>query len=149
MPLIRAACPDESGRSREPFRRVWRQTRRATRVLHFGPGRDPRAGRRERVGQVTDRALPAATPAGRRHEPNTALDVTIQAQILKLLAELKTARGLALLLISHDLEIVRRYGDRVCVMKDGAIVEAGRVADVFSWPQHPYTRMLVAAQPSG
>ncbi len=82
-------------------------------------------------------------------EPTTALDVTIQAQILRLLAELKAARGLALLLISHDLEIVRRYGDRVCVMKDGAIVEAGTVADVFACPQHPYTRMLLAAQPRG
>ncbi len=82
-------------------------------------------------------------------EPTTALDVTIQAQILKLLAELKAARGLALLLISHDLEIVRRYADRVCVMKDGRVVEAGRVADIYARPQHPYTRMLLAAQPKG
>ena len=82
-------------------------------------------------------------------EPTTALDVTIQAQILKLLADLKAARGLALLLISHDLEIVRHYGDRVCVMKDGAIVESGQVAEVFARPQHPYTRLLLAAQPKG
>ena len=82
-------------------------------------------------------------------EPTTALDVTIQAQILKLLAELKAERGLALLLISHDLEIVRRYADRVCVMKDGVVVESGRVAEVFKKPQHPYTRMLLAAQPKG
>ncbi|MBN9564459.1 MAG: ABC transporter ATP-binding protein [Alphaproteobacteria bacterium] len=82
-------------------------------------------------------------------EPTTALDVTIQAQILRLLADLKAERGLALLLISHDLEIVRRYADRVCVMKDGAMVESGRVAEVFKKPQHPYTRMLLAAQPKG
>ena len=61
-------------------------------------------------------------------EPTTALDVTIQARILALLARLKASRGLALLLITHDLRIVRRYADKVCVMKDGAIVEAGAVA---------------------
>jgi microcin C transport system ATP-binding protein len=82
-------------------------------------------------------------------EPTTALDVTIQAQILKLLAAEKAARGLALLLISHDLAIVRRYADRVCVMKDGVVVEAGQVSDVFGTPRHPYTRMLLAAEPRG
>jgi len=82
-------------------------------------------------------------------EPTTALDVTIQAQILKLLATEKSVRGLALLLISHDLEIVRRYADRVCVMKDGAVVEAGLVGEVFDAPRHPYTQMLLAAQPRG
>jgi microcin C transport system ATP-binding protein len=82
-------------------------------------------------------------------EPTTALDVTIQAQILKLLARLRAERQLALLLITHDLQIVRRYADRVCVMKDGAVVEAGRVADVFAAPSHPYTRMLLAAVPKG
>jgi microcin C transport system ATP-binding protein len=82
-------------------------------------------------------------------EPTTALDVTIQAQILKLLAAEKAARGLALLMISHDLAIVRRYADRVCVMKDGTVVEAGRVSEVFDAPNHPYTRMLLAAEPRG
>jgi microcin C transport system ATP-binding protein len=82
-------------------------------------------------------------------EPTTALDVTIQAQILKLLAAEKAARGLALLLISHDLAIVRRYADRVCVMKDGVVVESGRVTEVFNAPQHPYTCMLLAAEPRG
>ena len=82
-------------------------------------------------------------------EPTTALDVTIQAQILKLLAAEKAARGLALLLISHDLAIVRRYGDDVVVMKDGDVVEAGTVAEVFARPQHPYTRMLLSAEPRG
>jgi microcin C transport system ATP-binding protein len=82
-------------------------------------------------------------------EPTTALDVTIQAQILKLLAEQKAARGLALLLISHDLAIVRRYADRVCVMKEGCVVETGLVSEVFANPQHPYTKMLLAAEPGG
>ena len=82
-------------------------------------------------------------------EPTTALDVTIQEQILALLAELKQKRGLALLLITHDLQIVRRYADRVCVMKDGVIVEAGPVAGVFAAPAHEYTRMLLAAVPKG
>ena len=82
-------------------------------------------------------------------EPTTALDVTIQARILGLLADLKTARGLALLLISHDLQVVRRYADRVCVMKDGCIVETGLVTDVFASPRHPYTRMLLSAVPKG
>ena len=82
-------------------------------------------------------------------EPTTALDVTIQARILALLAGLKASRGLALLLITHDLRIVRRYGDKVCVMKDGAIVEAGSVASLFAAPAHPYTRMLLDAVPSG
>ena len=82
-------------------------------------------------------------------EPTTALDVTIQSRILTLLARLKAERGLALLLITHDLRIVRHYADRVCVMKDGAIVEAGPVASVFAAPAHPYTRMLLEAVPSG
>ena len=82
-------------------------------------------------------------------EPTTALDVTIQAQILELLARQKAARGLALLLISHDLGLVRRYADRVCVMKDGAVVEAGPVAELFARPRHAYTRMLLAAEPRG
>ena len=82
-------------------------------------------------------------------EPTTALDVTIQARILALLADLKRRRGLALLLITHDLRIVRRFADRVAVMKDGAIVEAGPVAAVFDRPAHPYTRMLLDAEPKG
>jgi microcin C transport system ATP-binding protein len=82
-------------------------------------------------------------------EPTTALDVTIQAQILKLLASEKTARGLALLLITHDLGIVRRYADRVCVMKEGRVVESGPVGKVFAAPRHPYTAMLLVAEPRG
>ena len=80
-------------------------------------------------------------------EPTTALDVTVQAQILKLLKELQGRLGMAMLFITHDLGIVRRIADRVCVMKDGKIVETGVVADVFERPQHPYTRALLAAEP--
>ena len=82
-------------------------------------------------------------------EPTTALDVTIQTQILRLLLELKNERGLALLLITHDLALVRRFADRVAVMKDGGIVETGSVTEVFAAPAHPYTRMLLAAVPKG
>jgi microcin C transport system ATP-binding protein len=82
-------------------------------------------------------------------EPTTALDVTIQAQILELLAKLKADRQLALLLITHDLQIVRHYADRVCVMQNGTIIEAGRVSDIFDAPSHPYTRMLLSAVPKG
>jgi len=82
-------------------------------------------------------------------EPTTALDVTIQAQILKLLSELKERLGMAQLLISHDLAVVRKFADLVAVMKDGRIVEQGPVAQVFGDPQHDYTRMLLAAQPKG
>ncbi|HAW46392.1 MAG TPA: microcin ABC transporter ATP-binding protein [Roseovarius sp.] len=82
-------------------------------------------------------------------EPTTALDVTIQAQILELLANLKRDEGMGLLFITHDLGIVRRIADRVCVMKDGEIVEAGTLAEVFDAPQHPYTRKLLGAQAVG
>jgi microcin C transport system ATP-binding protein len=82
-------------------------------------------------------------------EPTTALDVTIQAQILKLLKELQRELGMALLLITHDLGIVRKMADRVCVMTQGEIVEQGPVEAIFEAPQHPYTQRLLAAEPSG
>jgi len=82
-------------------------------------------------------------------EPTTALDVTIQAQILDLLAELKETEGMGLLFITHDLGVVRRIADRVCVMKDGDIVETGPTDEIFGNPQHPYTQKLLAAEPSG
>jgi microcin C transport system ATP-binding protein len=80
-------------------------------------------------------------------EPTTALDVTVQAQILKLLKDLQSRLGMAMLFITHDLGIVRKLADRVCVMKDGKIVEKGAVEQVFTQAQHPYTRALLAAEP--
>jgi microcin C transport system ATP-binding protein len=80
-------------------------------------------------------------------EPTTALDVTVQAQILTLLKDLQTRLGMAMLFITHDLGIVRRLADHVCVMKDGKIVESGPVHDLCGRPQHPYTRALLAAEP--
>jgi microcin C transport system ATP-binding protein len=82
-------------------------------------------------------------------EPTTALDVTVQAQILKLLKELQAEFGMALLLITHDLGIVRRMADTICVMQKGHVVEAGNAKDVFAKPQHAYTKMLLAAEPKG
>jgi microcin C transport system ATP-binding protein len=82
-------------------------------------------------------------------EPTTALDVTIQAQILELLVDLKRAEGMSLLFITHDLNIVRRFADRVCVMQAGEIVEQGKTSEIFANPAHPYTRKLLAAEQHG
>ncbi len=82
-------------------------------------------------------------------EPTTALDVTVQAQILTLLKDLQARHGMAMLFITHDLNIVRRLADDVAVMRHGKIVEAGPAAQVFARPRHPYTRMLLAAEPKG
>src|SRR4051795_3320667 len=80
-------------------------------------------------------------------EPTTSLDVTVQAQILKLLKDIQTRLGMSMLFITHDLGIVRKIADRVCVMSKGKIVEQGEVGRVYGAPQHPYTRALLAAEP--
>ena len=82
-------------------------------------------------------------------EPTTALDVTIQAQILALLKDLQSRMNMALLLITHDLAMVRRIADRVCVMNQGAIVEEAGTEALFNAPSHAYTRALLRAQPKG
>jgi len=82
-------------------------------------------------------------------EPTTALDVTVQAQILELLADLKVKNGMSMLFITHDLGIVRKIADRVCVMTQGRIVEAGPTKEIFDDPQHEYTRHLLSAEPKG
>jgi peptide/nickel transport system permease protein len=80
-------------------------------------------------------------------EPTTALDVTVQAKILELLQDLRRERGLALLLITHDFGVVAQMCDRVAVMKDGEIVEAGNTPDVLKAPKHDYTKKLIACVP--
>jgi len=82
-------------------------------------------------------------------EPTTALDVTVQAQILELLKDLQREFGMAIILITHDLGVVRHVADHVCVMKQGEIVEAGETSQLFSKPQHEYTKMLLGAEPKG
>jgi microcin C transport system ATP-binding protein len=82
-------------------------------------------------------------------EPTTALDVTIQAHILQLLQNLRERLGMALLLITHDLTIVRKMADEICIMTAGEIVETGPPAAIFTHPRHPYTRRLLAAEPKG
>ncbi|MEM7732502.1 MAG: ABC transporter ATP-binding protein [Pseudomonadota bacterium] len=82
-------------------------------------------------------------------EPTTALDVTIQAQILELLAKIQREEGMGLLFITHDLTIVERFANKVCVMKDGDVVEAGPTSDIFKNPRHEYTKKLIGARPDG
>ena len=82
-------------------------------------------------------------------EPTTALDVTIQAQILELLAKIQKSEGMGMLFITHDLSVVRRIADRVCVMKGGEIVEEGVTNEIFDSPRHAYTKKLLNAEPSG
>jgi len=157
--------------SLNPLHRIGRQVAEAVALHGSRPSRTEVAAQLARVGFADAEsrldAFPHQLSGGQRQrvmiamalandpklliadEPTTALDVTIQAGILDLLAVEKRRRGLALLLISHDLNVVRRVADRVAVMKDGRLVEMGRVSEVFRAPQHPYTRMLINAEPSG
>lgn len=82
-------------------------------------------------------------------EPTTAVDVTVQAKILLLLKKLQKEMGMAILFITHDLTIVKRLSDRVAVMKEGALVEQGKTAELFAAPKHPYTQKLIASEPKG
>ncbi|MGB8817473.1 MAG: ABC transporter ATP-binding protein [Rhizobiaceae bacterium] len=104
-------------------------------------------GQRQRV--MIAMALANAPKLLIADEPTTALDVTVQAQILELLAKLKSERDMSMLFITHDLGIVRKIADRVCVMTKGKIVETGKTAEIFANPQHDYTRHLLAAEPRG
>src|SRR6185437_2016886 len=131
-PRGRAAAPRRLGRGGE-----------AARGLSAPALGRPAAARHDRHGARQRADILVAD------EPTTALDVTIQAQILSLLKSLKTRFGMALLLITHDLTIVRKMADRVCVMTKGEIVEAGPVGEIFANPRHAYTRHLLAAEPKG
>lgn len=102
-------------------------------------------GQRQRV--VIAMALASEPKLLLADEPTTALDVTLRVQILELLSALQRERGMAVLLITHDLQLVRQFADRVAVMERGVVVEQGTVDDVFAQPSHPYTRKLLGSRP--
>jgi oligopeptide/dipeptide ABC transporter ATP-binding protein len=165
-----ALVPQASLSSMDPLMRVGRQL--AETVQSLDPGADsraralelleqvdmPRAGdvlRRhphELSGGMRQRAMIALALAGRpsllvADEPTTALDVTVQRRILRLLTKLREETGMAVILVSHDLSVVRSVSDHVTIMYAGRTVEGGPIEDVFAYPAHPYTQALLAAQP--
>ena len=147
----------------EPLRHHRRLSRRAAReralemlrlVRIPEPERRMRSYPHELSGGQRQRVMIAMALAGEpdvliADEPTTALDVTVQAEILALLKELQERLGMALILITHDLNIVRRVADRVVVMRRGEVMERGETRRIFEAPEHPYTRMLLDAEPSG
>ncbi len=116
------------------------------------PERRAQAYPHQLSGGQRQRAMIAMALSGRpglllADEPTTALDVTLRAQILELLADVQRHNGMSILLITHDLNLVRKFADRVAVMENGHLVEQGTVAEVFANPQHPYTRRLIDSRP--
>ena len=129
-------------------RRASARARSPRQGRHRGPERPPRLYPHQLSGGQRQRVMIAMALANEpdlliADEPTTALDVTIQAQILDLLLKLKSRFNMAMLLITHDLGIVRKMADRVCVMTNGEIVERGTTHDIFASPQHPYTKHLL------
>src|SRR5690606_28160450 len=165
--------PQEPLTALNPLHRVERQIAEAMRLHRPGIGREEcrmrvlellrLVGVRDRERRM--RSYPHELSGGQRQrvmiamalanepdmliadEPTTALDVTIQAQVLELLQRLQREMGMAMLLITHDLGVVRKMADRVCVMSEGVVVEEGRAAEVFERPRHAYTRKLLGAVP--
>ena len=116
------------------------------------PGRRAKAFAHQLSGGQRQRAMIAMALASRpklllADEPTTALDVTLRSQILNLLSDLQRQTGMALLMITHDLNLVRRFADRVAVMENGYLVEEGKACDVLADPRHPYTRKLIDSKP--
>jgi peptide/nickel transport system ATP-binding protein len=136
----RGAAHERADRVRALFERVGLDPRRVDAYPHEFSG-----GQRQRLGIA--RALATDPEFLVADEPVSALDVSIQAQVVRLLAALRADLGLAMLFISHDLPVVRHLCDRVAVMYLGRVMEEGRVGDVFAQPAHPYTRALLSATP--